>query len=115
VSVGAAGEVEARLLHGRHTLHRATLVPPRQEIGGRDEHPIAILRGVFLPNHKQILRIAKWQRFEQHCVHDAEHAGVGAHTERQGKQRDHREGRSLPQPAKPVAQILPKKVHGLTG
>ena len=115
VSVGAAGEAEPRILHGRHLFHGMALLLPRQEIGRRDGHSIAILRGVFLPNHKQTLRVAERQRLEQHRVHNAENGGDGAHPERQGEQGDGGERRGLPQQASPVAQIPPRILHRRSG
>ncbi len=115
VTVGAAGEAEPRILHGRHLFRGMALLLPSQEIDRRNGHTIAILRGVFLPNHKQTLRVAEGQRLEQHRIHNAENGSDGTHPERQCEQGDGGEHRGLPQQASPVTQIPPRIPHRRSG
>ena len=114
VSIGAAGQADLHILDGRH-IRGVDALTPRQEIGGRDEQIVPVLREVLLPNHQQTLRLGKRQWLEQHRVHNAENGGSSAHTERQGEQGYGGEARGFTQQANPVPQILPGKVHGLSG
>ena len=60
---------------------------------------------------RSALRI--WQGFQQDCVNHREDSGVGADTQRQRRNRDGREARTLPEYAKGVPQIGDEILHAL--
>jgi hypothetical protein len=115
VPIGSAGQIDVHTLEGPHLFHGAACLLPRLEIDRRDRQFVSVLRRILFPNHQQTLRIAKRQGLQQHRVYDAEYCGSGAHPQRQGEQRDRRESGCLPQQPNPITQILPRKVHGLSG
>ena len=115
MAVGSAGQVDVDVLKGGQRFERAALVSPLEEIAGCDEYLLQVLSVVSFPNHEQALWIAKGQRLEKHGIHHAEDGAGRAHAEGQGQQGDGAESRSLPQQARPVAQIPGKGVHGLSG
>src|ERR1700677_4484814 len=61
--------------------------------------------GAFLHNPHQLLRIAKWQRAQQNCVHHAEDGNVGADSKCEDENRNDGEAAVAAEGAQGVADV----------
>ena len=104
----AGGEIKIDVIKARD-LETLQLLRVIEIFRGRDRDLIQALRGKFLPQENELLRILVWQRANQQRVDQAEHGGVRADRERHGNDGNEGEARRVDQAAKGQTEILNHK------
>ena len=87
--LAVAGQVDLAVAPRRHLRQRAAAAAIVVYLPAGDPGLVEV--GPLAPDHHRALRLAPWQRPQQHGVDDAENGGVGADAERQGHHRDRRQ------------------------
>ncbi len=112
--LAAAGQVEAAVAAvQRHVAEQLALSFPVGKIGPRKR--IAARRRLGLIHRHQLVGLGERQRLQQDSVHQAEHGGVGADSQRQHNDGNGGEAGRVPQPPPGVAEILSQSHMCLIG
>jgi len=84
--------------HNR-TLDTAVVIPHFQEIQRANGAKGLRRPGIELHDHEKAVRFHIWERAKQHCIYDAENAGIDPHAERNRHHGNRGKSSVLPQQA----------------
>jgi hypothetical protein len=95
---------------GPHPGKQAALLFPVQKVPGREQVFVSV--SLALQHKQQPAWIREGPGSQQHGANHAEHRGVGANSQRQGKHRCDRKARRLEDRSSSIANVLQQFLHG---